>query len=190
VKTISDLKRHLASSGLSPETLARDVKISNMTIRRLLQRPDSDLIPEKYLLQFQRSQTTPEGLGAEMWTERLQSLFNPAGGKDFEQLWSDLEESGKTAGDYQGLQQRTKKKLLDPNLGRLIKDQVKTVMKALFTDSIPLRLRLICAGALLYFINPMDLIPDTVPVVGYLDDFAIMSLVVGALAKLKMDKKT
>ncbi|MDE2313589.1 MAG: DUF1232 domain-containing protein [Elusimicrobia bacterium] len=36
--------------------------------------------------------------------------------------------------------------------------------------------KLVAYGALFYLITPFDLIPDTIPGIGYLDDFAILSL--------------
>lgn len=38
-------------------------------------------------------------------------------------------------------------------------------------------------GALLYFIMPIDATPDYLPVIGYLDDTAIVSLVIRRLAR-------
>lgn len=39
----------------------------------------------------------------------------------------------------------------------------------------------LAAAAILYFINPFDLVPDVIPVVGYLDDAAVVALAVVAL---------
>jgi uncharacterized membrane protein YkvA (DUF1232 family) len=39
------------------------------------------------------------------------------------------------------------------------------------------------AFALLYFINPLELIPDVIPVVGYLDDVAILALILKLVRK-------
>ena len=36
--------------------------------------------------------------------------------------------------------------------------------------------------ALLYFLSPIDLIPDVIPVIGYLDDAAVFSIVVAAIS--------
>ena len=38
-------------------------------------------------------------------------------------------------------------------------------------------------GGLLYFILPVDLIPDFIPVVGYLDDLAVLTTIMNALHK-------
>lgn len=39
----------------------------------------------------------------------------------------------------------------------------------------------IAAGALLYFLNPFDAIPDFIPAVGFLDDASMIALVVGSM---------
>ena len=36
-------------------------------------------------------------------------------------------------------------------------------------------------GGLLYFILPADLIPDFIPVVGYLDDLAVLTTIMNSL---------
>ena len=41
----------------------------------------------------------------------------------------------------------------------------------------------LAVAALLYFIIPLDAIPDFAPVIGYLDDIGVITLVVGYLAK-------
>jgi uncharacterized membrane protein YkvA (DUF1232 family) len=60
-------------------------------------------------------------------------------------------------------------------------------LNTLFRDSIkgkydlhPVTLGII-GGGLLYFIIPMDLIPDYLPVVGYLDDLAVLTTIVNSL---------
>jgi uncharacterized membrane protein YkvA (DUF1232 family) len=36
-------------------------------------------------------------------------------------------------------------------------------------------------GALIYFLSPIDLIPDPIPVAGYVDDAAVVAFVVASL---------
>ena len=48
---------------------------------------------------------------------------------------------------------------------------------------IPVRSLVYALGALLYFLSPVDLVPDFLPVVGYLDDVAVVVAVVKALNK-------
>jgi uncharacterized membrane protein YkvA (DUF1232 family) len=35
--------------------------------------------------------------------------------------------------------------------------------------------------AIIYFVNPFDLIPDFIPVIGYLDDVAVIALAVASI---------
>jgi curved DNA-binding protein CbpA len=63
------------------------------------------------------------------------------------------------------------------------------VLYALFKDTVngkyklpPANLAMI-GGGLLYFILPMDLIPDFIPVIGYLDDLAVLTTIMNSLNK-------
>ena len=72
-----------------------------------------------------------------------------------------------------------------PVLKRILKDLKD--LYALFVDSIRGRYKLhpaitgIIGGGLLYFIIPLDLIPDYIPVIGLLDDFAVLSAIINSL---------
>ena len=72
-----------------------------------------------------------------------------------------------------------------PVLKRIIKDLKD--LYALFVDSIKGRYKLhpaisgIIGAGLLYFIVPLDLIPDYIPIVGLLDDFAVLSAIITSL---------
>ena len=47
--------------------------------------------------------------------------------------------------------------------------------------AVPWRSILMAVGALLYFIDPFDAIPDAIPGIGYLDDASVVALVAAAL---------
>ena len=72
-----------------------------------------------------------------------------------------------------------------PVLKRILKDLKD--LYALFVDSIKGRYKLhpaimgIIAGGLLYFIVPLDLIPDYIPLIGLLDDFTVLSAIINSL---------
>jgi uncharacterized membrane protein YkvA (DUF1232 family) len=74
-----------------------------------------------------------------------------------------------------------------PALKRILKDLKD--LYALFVDSIKGRYKLhpavlsIIGGGLLYFIIPLDLIPDYLPVVGLLDDLALLSMIINSMQK-------
>lgn len=46
---------------------------------------------------------------------------------------------------------------------------------------IPLKAIVLIVGAVLYFLNPLDLIPDFLPIIGYLDDAAVLGYVLRTL---------
>lgn len=53
--------------------------------------------------------------------------------------------------------------------------------------SVPWKTMLILLAAVIYFINPLDLIPDLIPVAGFTDDFAILVWVYNAI-EVEVDK--
>jgi uncharacterized membrane protein YkvA (DUF1232 family) len=54
-------------------------------------------------------------------------------------------------------------------LGRLIRAYAKGEYREL-----PWKMMLVLVAAVLYFLNPIDLIPDLLPIVGLSDDFAVL----------------
>jgi len=57
-------------------------------------------------------------------------------------------------------------------LGRLLRAYTQGEYR-----TIPWKSLLLIVAALVYFINPIDIIPDLMPVVGFTDDFAVLYLV-------------
>ena len=63
------------------------------------------------------------------------------------------------------------------------------VLYALFKDTVNGKFKLppasvaMIGGGLLYFILPADLIPDFIPVIGYLDDLAVLTTIMNSLKK-------
>jgi uncharacterized membrane protein YkvA (DUF1232 family) len=53
---------------------------------------------------------------------------------------------------------------------------VSGVLAVVRSKEMALMDKLVAYGALFYLITPLDLIPDAIPGVGYLDDFAVLSL--------------
>jgi len=53
---------------------------------------------------------------------------------------------------------------------------------AVKSDKMPMKDKLIVFGALGYFIIPIDLIPDLIPILGYSDDFAVLFATVRMIA--------
>ena len=50
---------------------------------------------------------------------------------------------------------------------------VRNYMKKEYTD-IPIGTVIAIISALIYFVSPMDIVPDSIPVIGYFDDAAVV----------------
>lgn len=101
-------------------------------------------------------------------------------------LESNSEEAKSTINDedkFERLVQRLEIKLkLVPGIGKYISDiacmvsLVRSYIKKEYTD-IPIGTIISIVSTLIYILSPVDLIPDCIPVVGYLDDLALLSWV-------------
>ncbi|HOP51052.1 MAG TPA: YkvA family protein [Ignavibacteriales bacterium] len=65
---------------------------------------------------------------------------------------------------------------------RIIKD-IKALYNYMKSDKIPIGKKFIVIAALIYFITPIDTIPDVIPIVGFLDDIGIISALVKYLGQ-------
>src|ERR1700733_1056174 len=59
---------------------------------------------------------------------------------------------------------------------RWFRQEVLALYFAVRDKRTPLRVKILAFFALLYLIDPIDLIPDVIPVFGYLDDIVIVPL--------------
>lgn len=86
------------------------------------------------------------------------------------------------------------KKIASPKVKRLLflKD-VKTMYEMLKDSKVSNATKATIVGALLYFISPVDAIPDVALVVGYIDDAGVISFALNSIAaeveKYKLNKK-
>jgi uncharacterized membrane protein YkvA (DUF1232 family) len=55
-------------------------------------------------------------------------------------------------------------------------------------ENVPLRAKAIIIGALGYFISPLDVIPDFVPIIGYTDDFGALMMAL-AIVSIYIDRE-
>jgi uncharacterized membrane protein YkvA (DUF1232 family) len=67
-------------------------------------------------------------------------------------------------------------------LGRLVKAYATGQYRA-----IPWKTILIIVAAIIYFLNPLDLLPDLVPVLGFTDDFGVLLWVYNTVS-IEIDK--
>jgi uncharacterized membrane protein YkvA (DUF1232 family) len=197
---ISHLRQLIDESGLSPEQLAGPLNMSGMTLRRLLKKPDSFPLPEAY------QPLVDEGIYSLIIEGRLrpesaiaQDVLGRAREHSFEAtihslgfpestmaLGANLEDrliiglsqigaSDKrqnTVRDSKGILARFEK------LGQEWNEKLRALRKVLGSTQLSTFEKFAAYGALFYLITPTDLIPDTLPVFGLVDDFAILGIVV------------
>ena len=165
MKTVAELKNYLEKNGLSPEELSSQVNISNMTLRRLLQKTPQTFIPEKYRLQLAQL-AYPSLSNVSDMVDYLNDTGETITGKKIDQVKADLDEKLKTAP-------------VDSNF----KEKLKSLGHDAFSSK-NRKIQAIAIGALLYFINPFDLIPDFTPL-GYVDDIGVVTIAIAAIVKIK-----
>jgi uncharacterized membrane protein YkvA (DUF1232 family) len=67
-------------------------------------------------------------------------------------------------------------------------DDLRTLLRLIRAYSkkdyreVPKRTLVLAAGAVVYFVNLADLIPDVIPVIGYVDDVAVLLFVVDSIS--------
>ena len=167
---VQDLKKIIKEGSLSPEQLAQDLPISNMTIRRWLTKPDAFEIPAKYHIYFQSK------------TNDLNFNLNEI----------------KTEADFEkDLTRQGEKELQNKNFIKKVNSYLKTSVKqneiTLLVQELLFfikatqnkKMKLLAIGALAYLLNPFDIIPDGVGFLGFIDDFGVISY---TLAKIKKNK--
>jgi len=65
-----------------------------------------------------------------------------------------------------------------------LETEVYTLYKAYMDPRVPWYVKVLIVLLLGYFISPIDLIPDFIPIIGYLDDLIIISLTIYLIVKL------
>ena len=177
---VQDLRNYLERNQLSPEDLASRVKLSHMTIRRWLQKNGKSELPAKYvplLNPLVNPLSTP--LVSENSTTEIPqfSIAGSIANLNMSELMQEIERNGM---DYKDgvdvLESDVKTKLKLARLDKIFMDYCKRHIALIRAPKVPLRAKAVCMGALIYFISPIDLIPDHIPVVGYLDDLAVLSI--------------
>ncbi|MGZ3712429.1 MAG: YkvA family protein [Bdellovibrionota bacterium] len=179
IRTVKDLKAYLNSAGISADAFAASVQLSHMTIRRLLRSPDKKKILPKYHANFD-AVTRADEMQAGAADD-----FLSGDAQDFGVLMSELEEKGRAVTDIKVVGSDMRKKLQLSKVGKGLRTRLETLFKAVADKSTSPKFRLLALGAIIYFVDPLDIIPDVLPGIGYIDDFSVISLVLGAMLSHK-----
>ncbi len=172
IRTVADLRKYLELNGLSPEGLAKITRISNMTIRRLLEKNPHTKIAEKYYAQFDRltdnkTVSTENAKRLNVLTGDMTSLFSYV---------SSLTKSRKEGVKTKKIISLSQSYLSGCNLASVLKAPIARLSQAALRHPTA-TVRGLALGALIYFVTPLDFIPDITSLTGFLDDYAILSLV-------------
>ena len=62
-------------------------------------------------------------------------------------------------------------------LGRPVVEQLYALYFMLRAEATPMRSKMVIVGALLYFVSPIDLVPDILGPLGFSDDLAVIAMV-------------
>lgn len=110
--------------------------------------------------------------------------------KEAEELMEDAEKINTLLEKAKALLDKIEKL---PMIGGLLDDAITTIEligKYIKGDyrKIPARMIVSALGAMIYLVLPIDLIPDVMPVIGFADDAAVLTFVLGAGLSLELDK--
>jgi len=194
----SHLLTLMKEAGFSPEQLAERLGVSGMTLRRWRHAPKNETLPplyEKALVSVIYelvgegklsidSPLTKAVMNDHTWgpfeTASTQLGFSKETLKgekyDPEKMIEGLSEIGTNESKRAAVEKSEKKILSFKKMGEDWSTRVSSLMTVLKSKELHSFDKLVAYGALFYLINPFDLIPDYIPVFGYMDDFFILGL--------------
>jgi uncharacterized membrane protein YkvA (DUF1232 family) len=195
----------MEQADLSPEQLAKRLGISGMTVRRWQQQPGNKDLPklyEKSLVGVIQELVTegkipPESPAvkaviAEGGAWSLPSSVNSLGitqnmlqeaSRNPKNLVESLSHLGANEDKKTEVDQHKKKILSFRKMGTEWSTRISSLMKVLESNELHTFDKLVAYGALFYLICPFDLIPDYIPVFGYMDDFIVLGFAVAYYVK-------
>ncbi|MGA2090553.1 MAG: DUF1232 domain-containing protein [Endomicrobiales bacterium] len=202
----------LQESNLTVDELAERMGIAGMTLRRWKKElPDDSLLPAIYEKTFidvvyklvseeriARSSSTVEALTREghympldivktylgITAETLKSAEQ----KNTKPLLESLVNIGESQTKQKEVDASGKMLATLSKMGKEWKRRITILCDVIKSKELLSSEKLIAYGALFYLICPFDLIPDNIPIIGYLDDFIVLGFAVAYYNK-KMSKK-
>ena len=192
----SQLFSIIDNAGWSCETAANRLGVSHMTLRRWRAKPPKEQLPKMYARSFAPvfNELASEGgasagsvaravgeSNAEPFRQTLKRLGFPddlmsrkSGGRTA--LIDGLSKVGDSK-ERKETVDRSKPKLASFRaLGSEWKERISAMSMVIRSGDLLATDKLVAYGALFYLLMPMDLIPDTIPAIGLLDDFAVLGI--------------
>lgn len=108
--------------------------------------------------------------------------------KQKEKAFEKAEELGKNASEKDYSEIEEKLPLMKRGPVKKIWDKVLFLKEKITSPEIPTRLKIVIVGALLYLILPIDVLPDTIPGLGLLDDVSVLLIVFREVSKFALPK--
>jgi uncharacterized membrane protein YkvA (DUF1232 family) len=192
-------------TGLSPENLAQWIDVSNSTYRRWQKAAADEELPEEYrqnvaaavykLLSSGKLSYDSERVG-NFIEHNIPDYFKAAsvqftgegelftkGATHQDKITALLSQLGSNASARSRVDKAKSKIVKFADWGSEWKQRIQLLSRVLVNKNMTLVDRLVAYGALFYLIVPFDLIPDAIPVFGYVDDFGILGFAVAYYAK-------
>jgi uncharacterized membrane protein YkvA (DUF1232 family) len=189
----------LKEAKLSPEQLALRIDVSNMTVRRWMKQPSSREIPRIYRRAIEDAVCEMIGDGIlDPSSGIVRSIIENRDHVSFRSVLSSfglpknfLESNGRADSDMllNGLSKIGSDECKSEEVRNSIKKikkykgpgaewpkRIAILVDAIMSGSIKDADKFTAFGALFYLIYPFDLIPDYIPVIGLIDDYAILGI--------------
>jgi uncharacterized membrane protein YkvA (DUF1232 family) len=206
--TNSHLLSLLKATDYSPEELGRSIGLSGMTLRRWLKKPAETPIPLVYLpairdacyrlvsegvLDPEIPEIKPILLSGLAPGEHRAAIVNLGLPSDFEvdptisgdRILTSLVVIGAQAKKQADVEKNPDKLQSFKAMGAEWSERITTLLSVVGSRKLGLTDKFIAYGALFYLLTPIDFIPDTIPFLGFFDDFAILGFAAAYYLKMQ-----
>ncbi|MDD5304382.1 MAG: DUF1232 domain-containing protein [Elusimicrobia bacterium] len=187
----------LAKAGLSPEQAAKRLGVSHMTLRRWQELPGETVLAPKYERAFRPifDEMVADGLIAKgspaarasaedkrhSFQKILKNLGFPgdlleSGLHDRRAILDGLAKVGEDAKRASEVERNKKKITVLGRMGKEWNERTRGLLAVIRSKDLISADKCVAYGALFYLLMPFDLIPDPIPVIGMIDDFALLGI--------------
>lgn len=188
IKTVQDLKQFLEKKRLSPEAFSKITNVSHMTWRRLLNAPSHSLIKDKYKAIIIHSfpsdfvdKITQFELGSAASLDP-EEIVKTGMNQNSLGIERKLAQDGEHVASLSVILSQSKHKLEHLVNHSQMSRMIKELFKHLRSSHSHFHKTMI-VGALVYFVNPFDLIADSIMPLGLIDDLGVISIVLKKIHK-------